>query len=82
MLFFTSCSLYDCSSVILQKDATRNVEIKARVADKEKLEQAIYELTDSLGLSFLQEDVYFPSTTGRLMLRIAGSNVSELSNCV
>jgi predicted adenylyl cyclase CyaB len=52
----------------------RNVEIKARVGDVEKLEGLVYELTESLGTVLEQEDTFFNVPNGRLKLRIVDSN--------
>jgi len=52
----------------------RNVEIKARVKEIEKVEARIYELTESLGTILLQEDTFFRVPTGRLHLRVVDSN--------
>lgn len=54
----------------------RNVIVKARVEDSEKIEGLIFHFTDSLGSVADQEDVYFNVPEGRMKLRITNSNVS------
>ncbi|CAD6190157.1 unnamed protein product [Caenorhabditis auriculariae] len=52
----------------------QSIVIKARVQDNEKMENAIFEMTESLGTVFLQEDVYFNVPQGNLKLRIMHPN--------
>uniref|UniRef100_A0A914XH26 CYTH domain-containing protein n=1 Tax=Plectus sambesii TaxID=2011161 RepID=A0A914XH26_9BILA len=52
----------------------RNVVVKARVDDYEKIEELIFHFTDSLGSVAVQEDVYFNVTQGRMKLRITYPN--------
>ncbi|CAI4228265.1 unnamed protein product [Auanema sp. JU1783] len=52
----------------------QSIVIKARVNDVESTENAIFDLTDSLGTYFVQEDVYFNVPKGYLKLRIMHPN--------
>ena len=47
----------------------RNVEIKARVSDPEKLKNLATTLSDSEGTIIIQSDTFFNSPNGRLKLR-------------
>uniref|UniRef100_A0A1I7XUI8 CYTH domain-containing protein n=1 Tax=Heterorhabditis bacteriophora TaxID=37862 RepID=A0A1I7XUI8_HETBA len=50
------------------------IVLKARVDNMEAAENSIFDLTESLGSCFLQEDVYFNVPTGNLKLRIMHPN--------
>ncbi|VDM59014.1 unnamed protein product [Angiostrongylus costaricensis] len=52
----------------------QSVVLKARVDDLEEMETLIFDLTDSLGTFFVQEDVYFNVPNGNLKLRIMHPN--------
>ncbi|VDO14953.1 unnamed protein product [Haemonchus placei] len=52
----------------------QSIVVKARVDDMEKAENAIFDLTESLGTFFVQEDVYFNVPNGNLKLRIMHPN--------
>lgn len=54
----------------------KSLVVKARVEDLEATENAIFDLTDSLGTCFEQEDVYFNVPRGHLKLRVMHPNVS------
>ncbi len=63
----------------VEEKMMKNVEIKARVRDPEKLEGIVYDLTESLGMVLAQEDVFFRVPAGRLKLRVHDhGNVCEL----
>ncbi len=53
----------------------RNVEIKAKVADPEKLHSLAMALTNSCGEILLQEDTFFVVPSGRLKLRTLNGKV-------
>ncbi|VDL71580.1 unnamed protein product [Nippostrongylus brasiliensis] len=52
----------------------QSIVLKARVDDIEQAENAIFDLTESLGTFFVQEDVYFNVPNGNLKLRIMHPN--------
>ncbi|PIO61544.1 hypothetical protein TELCIR_16932 [Teladorsagia circumcincta] len=52
----------------------QSIVVKARVDDMEQAENAIFDLTESLGTFFVQEDVYFNVPNGNLKLRIMHPN--------
>ncbi|KIH48045.1 hypothetical protein ANCDUO_21889, partial [Ancylostoma duodenale] len=52
----------------------QSIVLKARVNDIEQAENAIFDLTESLGTFFVQEDVYFNVPNGNLKLRIMHPN--------
>ncbi|VDN27517.1 unnamed protein product, partial [Cylicostephanus goldi] len=52
----------------------QSIVLKARVYDMEQAENAIFDLTESLGTFFVQEDVYFKVPKGNLKLRIMHPN--------
>jgi adenylate cyclase class IV/S-adenosylhomocysteine hydrolase len=54
----------------LDGSSSRNVEIKARVADVAALETAAARLSGSDGIVLHQHDVFFQSPSGRLKLRV------------
>lgn len=56
-----------------------SIVLKARVSDMEQAENAIFDLTESLGTFFVQEDVYFNVPNGNLKLRIMHPNVGLVS---
>ncbi|KAE9416793.1 hypothetical protein Angca_001352 [Angiostrongylus cantonensis] len=56
------------------KTMHQSVVLKARVDDLEEMETLIFDLTDSLGTFFVQEDVYFNVPNGNLKLRIMHPN--------
>ncbi|CAJ0586618.1 unnamed protein product, partial [Mesorhabditis spiculigera] len=55
-------------------EAKQSIVVKARVRDMEDVEAAVFDLTDSLGTQFTQEDVYFNTPQGQLKLRIMHPN--------
>lgn len=54
----------------------RNIEIKARVTDVDRLSKLVFKLTDSLGQTLTQEDTFFYVPNGRLKLRVIDDAVS------
>ena len=56
----------------------RNIEIKARVADREALERRVTELADSGPEPIFQDDTFFACPTGRLKLRDFDNGCGEL----
>ncbi|CAJ0607910.1 unnamed protein product [Cylicocyclus nassatus] len=56
------------------KNMRQSIVLKARVYDMEQAENAIFDLTESLGTFFVQEDVYFNVPKGNLKLRIMHPN--------
>ncbi|PAV89933.1 hypothetical protein WR25_15246 isoform B [Diploscapter pachys] len=52
----------------------QSVTLKARVDELQTTEEAVFELTESLGTLFEQEDVYFNVPHGNLKLRIMKPN--------
>ncbi len=56
----------------------RNVEIKARVADRTALEARVAHLADSGPTSIAQRDTFFHCARGRLKLRDFGDGSGEL----
>ncbi|KAK5966069.1 CYTH domain-containing protein [Trichostrongylus colubriformis] len=72
-----------------EQSMRQSIVVKARVDDMEQAENAIFDLTESLGTFFVQEDVYFNVPNGNLKLRIMHPNrcgqliynsLSEMSN--
>ncbi|XGW11467.1 hypothetical protein V3C99_012727 [Haemonchus contortus] len=57
-----------------EQSMRQSIVVKARVDDMEKAENAIFDLTESLGTFFVQEDVYFNVPNGNLKLRIMHPN--------
>ncbi|WKX93257.1 hypothetical protein Q1695_010916 [Nippostrongylus brasiliensis] len=57
-----------------EKRMHQSIVLKARVDDIEQAENAIFDLTESLGTFFVQEDVYFNVPNGNLKLRIMHPN--------
>mgnify|MGYP001598628688 CR=1 FL=1 len=55
----------------------QSVTLKARVDELQTTEEAVFELTESLGTLFEQEDVYFNVPHGNLKLRIMKPNASH-----
>ncbi|KJH40133.1 putative adenylyl cyclase CyaB [Dictyocaulus viviparus] len=62
-------SAYDSDKTMRQ-----SIVLKARVSDVEQAENLIFDLTESLGTFFVQEDVYFNVPKGNLKLRIMHPN--------
>ncbi|ETN85071.1 adenylate cyclase [Necator americanus] len=58
------------------RNMRQSIVLKARVNDIEQAENAIFELTESLGTFFIQEDVYFNVPNGNLKLRIMHPNAT------
>lgn len=56
----------------------RNVEIKARVADPDRIRKVAAQLADGPGELIVQEDIYFQTANGRLKLRVFGDGSGEL----
>jgi predicted adenylyl cyclase CyaB len=56
----------------------RNVEIKARIADRAAVEQRVRALADSGPTVIRQEDTFFRATSGRLKLRVLDSTQGQL----
>ncbi|KAJ1346248.1 hypothetical protein KIN20_001001 [Parelaphostrongylus tenuis] len=56
------------------KTMHQSIVLKARVDDLEQMENLIFDLTESLGTFFTQEDVYFNVPNGNLKLRIMHPN--------
>src|SRR4051812_30835929 len=56
----------------------RNVEIKARVLDLDRLRQAAESISDTAVEVLDQEDIFFSAPEGRLKLRILGEHAGEL----
>ena len=56
----------------------KNVEIKARLRDRQSVEEIVRTLTDSPPELILQEDIFFRCDDGRLKLRVLGENKGEL----
>lgn len=56
----------------------RNVEIKARVEDLDRLERLVRELADDGPAELRQEDTFFAPRTGRLKLRRLSESYGEL----
>lgn len=56
----------------------RNVEIKARIADPDRIRELAARLADGPGELIVQEDTYFQIANGRLKLRIFGDGSGEL----
>ena len=56
----------------------RNVEIKARIANVEKLAPRVAELADSGPFEMLQDDTFFACAGGRLKLRIFSYTEGQL----
>lgn len=55
-----------------------NIEIKARVADMQRLRSTTMQLAPEPGQLIHQEDVFFPAASGRLKLRILADDSGEL----
>ncbi len=56
----------------------QNIEIKARVADMNKLRLRVQELAGNRSQLLIQEDVFFNSPSGRLKLRIFDTEHGDL----
>ncbi|MBN1179952.1 MAG: class IV adenylate cyclase [Anaerolineae bacterium] len=56
----------------------RNVEIKARVHDPERLRQRAEALSDTPPEVLHQEDTFFPTPQGRFKLRVLGPDLGQL----
>ncbi|MFO0890350.1 MAG: class IV adenylate cyclase [Isosphaeraceae bacterium] len=56
----------------------RNIEIKARVPDLDRLREVAASLSDTEAVLIEQEDVFFEAPDGRLKLRILGSGSGDL----
>jgi adenylate cyclase len=56
----------------------RNVEIKARVGDLRRIQEAVRPLADSGPTVLQQEDTFFEVPCGRLKLRVLGDDKAEL----
>ena len=56
----------------------KNVEIKARVLDLDRLRQAAESISDTAVEVLDQEDIFFSAPEGRLKLRILGEHAAEL----
>jgi predicted adenylyl cyclase CyaB len=56
----------------------QNIEIKARVADMDRLRLRVQELTGDRSQLLIQEDVFFTTPSGRLKLRIFDAKHGEL----
>lgn len=56
----------------------RNIEIKARVTDREQLLAAARAISDSGPEMLLQDDTFFSCTTGRLKLRVFANQSAQL----
>jgi predicted adenylyl cyclase CyaB len=57
---------------------TRNVEIKARVQDSERLAAIAASLADSGPVDIFQDDTFFACPNGRLKLRVFSDGTGEL----
>lgn len=57
---------------------SRNVELKARVADLAALEQRAAQLADEGPIGIFQDDTFFRCDTGRLKLRVFDAGRGEL----
>ncbi len=55
-----------------------NIEIKARVADPERIRERVKALSDSAGERFVQEDTFFNVPQGRLKLRLLAPDHGQL----
>jgi predicted adenylyl cyclase CyaB len=56
----------------------RNVELKAKVADRAELEKRVQALADSGPTVLEQEDTFFDVPSGRLKLRVLGGGEGQL----
>lgn len=56
----------------------RNLEIKARVADRERIRELATKLASRPPERIEQEDTFFPAAQGRLKLRLLGDGGGEL----
>lgn len=56
----------------------RNIEIKARISDIDKVHAAASEISDTPPELILQEDVFFHTDTGRLKLRYLSPSFGQL----
>jgi predicted adenylyl cyclase CyaB len=57
---------------------SKNIEIKARIRDRNALEARVLRIADSGPEEIAQEDVFFNTKRGRLKLRIFNENDGEL----
>jgi predicted adenylyl cyclase CyaB len=55
-----------------------NIEIKARITDREATIKLVERISDSKPVSFYQEDTFFFSLKGRLKLRVFADSSGEL----
>jgi len=55
-----------------------NIEIKARLADRPRVEAAVAAISDGPPRTLVQHDTFFNCRTGRLKLRAFGPGVGEL----
>src|SRR4051812_27432538 len=56
----------------------RNIEIKAKLPDRQKIETLVQAMADEGPIVLEQEDVFFHSRSGRLKLRTINQQQSEL----
>jgi adenylate cyclase len=56
----------------------RNIEIKARVTDRDELERRVRALADQGPIDLVQDDTFFPCPRGRLKLRELAPDRGEL----
>lgn len=59
-------------------DTARNIEIKAKISDWQKLYQLVIALSDTPEEILIQKDIFFPAQNGRLKLRIFQDDHGEL----
>jgi predicted adenylyl cyclase CyaB len=57
---------------------TKNIEIKAKISDWQKLYQLVVALSDAQEEILIQKDIFFPAQNGRLKLRIFRDDYGEL----
>ncbi len=56
----------------------KNIEIKAKVEDLEKLRKRVERICDGVGEEIGQEDIFFRNSLGRFKLRILASDLGQL----
>lgn len=59
-------------------DVNKNIEIKAKISDWQKLYQLVVALSDAQEEILIQKDIFFPTQNGRLKLRIFRDDYGEL----
>lgn len=59
-------------------DVNKNIEIKAKISDWQKLYQLVVALSDAQEEILIQKDIFFPAQNGRLKLRIFRHDYGEL----